>query len=122
MQYANFMPGEWLPEDDHSYLRSVFQRARELHVGVGAPDLLPFKPGQMKHCYPLIRASAGIVPTGIAVQEGNYDHKHPGTGARMSIAELLGFAMEYLKADYIFWCTQEPFYSKEVVPYVRVQR
>jgi hypothetical protein len=89
---------------------------------VGAPDLLPFKPGQMNHCYPLIRDCAGIVPTGIAVQEGNYEHKNPKTGARMSVAELAGFATEYLKVDYIFWCTEEPFYSQEVVPYVRSQR
>jgi hypothetical protein len=40
MQYANFMPDEWLPGKDQSYLRSVYQRARELKVGVGGPDLL----------------------------------------------------------------------------------
>src|SRR5438067_1241927 len=49
MQYANFMPGEWLPGSDKSYLRTVYQQARELHVGVGGPDLLPYKPGQLKH-------------------------------------------------------------------------
>src|SRR6185436_8341331 len=26
MQYANFMPGEWLPVEDKSYLRSVYQQ------------------------------------------------------------------------------------------------
>src|SRR6266404_6907409 len=41
MQYANFMPGEWLPGEDRSFLRSVYQRAKELGVGVGGPDLLP---------------------------------------------------------------------------------
>jgi hypothetical protein len=29
MQYANFMPGEWLPGKDGFYLRSVYQRARQ---------------------------------------------------------------------------------------------
>jgi hypothetical protein len=105
MQYANFMPGEWLPGNDRSYLRSVYQRAKELKVGVGGPDLLPYKPGQMNHCYPLIRECAGKVPTGIAVQEGNYQHKNPKTAQPVTIAELVGFATEHLKVDYIFWET-----------------
>jgi hypothetical protein len=118
MQYANFMPGEWLPEKDKSYLRSVYQRAKELKVGVGGPDLLPYKPGQMNHSYPLIRESAGLIPTGIAVQMGNYQHKNPKTGKQVTISELLEFATTYLKVDYIFWCTQEPFYSQQVIPFL----
>src|SRR6267143_5752274 len=109
MQYANFMPGEWLPGKDRSYLRSVYQRAKELKVGVGGPDLLPYKVGQMNHCYPLIREAAGSVPTGIAVQEGNYAHKNPKTAQPVTISDLVEFATEYLKVDYVFWSTQEPF-------------
>jgi len=119
MQYANFMPGEWLPENDRGYLRSVYERARELGVGVGGPDLLPYRPAQMKHCYPLLRQSAGRVRTGIAVQEGNYRQKDPKTGAQMTIAELVEFAKSELKVDYIFWCTEEPFYSRDLLPYLR---
>jgi hypothetical protein len=122
MQYANFMPGEWLPDKDRSYLRSVYQRARELNVGVGGPDLLPYKPGQMSHCYPLIKACAGKVPTGIAVQHGNYQHKNPKTAQPVTISELVGFAAEHLKVDYIFWCTQEPFYSRKLIPFLQAQR
>ena len=118
MQYANFMPGEWLPGSDKSYLRTVYQQARELHVGVGGPDLLPYKPGQMKHSYPLIRESDGSVPTGIAVQFGNYEHQNPKTGKRVTIPELLEFATEYLKVDYLFWSTQEPFYTEQLIPFL----
>jgi hypothetical protein len=122
MQYANFMPGEWLPGKDRGYLRSVYERARDLKVGVGGPDLLPYKPEQMSHCYPLIRESAGSVPTGIAVQEGNYQHKNPQTARPVSISELVVFAAEHLKVNYIFWCTQEPFYSGKVIPFLQAQR
>ena len=122
MQYANFMPGEWLPDNDRLYLRTVFQQAAELKVGVGGPDLLPYKTGQMNHCYPLIRESAGKVPTGIAVQDGNYQYKNPKSGQPVAIAELAGFATEYLKVDYIFWCTQEPFYSTNLIPFLQTQR
>lgn len=119
MQYANFMPGEWLPLDNKGYLREVYKAAKALKVGVGGPDLLPYRPGQLNHAYPLIRSLAGIVPTGIAVQDGNYDDADPKTGKRATIHELLKFATGYLKVNYIFWGAQEPFYSKEVIPYLK---
>jgi hypothetical protein len=118
MQYANFMPGEWLPEKDKSYLRSVYRAARAEKVAVGGPDLLPYQRGQMNHSYGLIRELDGIVPTGIAVQWGNYERVNPGTGKRTTIPELLDFAIGYLKVDYIFWEYQEPFYSAELMPFL----
>jgi hypothetical protein len=121
MQYANFMPGEWLPVRDRGYLRMVYEQAKVLKVGVGGPDLLPHKPGQMSHCYPLIRQCAGKVPTGIAVQDGNYEHRNPKTAQPVTLPELVEFATEYLKVDYIFWCTEEPFYSQKLMPYLRTQ-
>lgn len=122
LQYANFMPNEWRPSKDKGYLRAVYNAAREAKVGVGGPDLLPYKPGQMGSSYSLIREVAGKVPVGIAVQDGNYAHVNPKTGKRVTIAEQIKFATEYLKADYIFWCTEEPYFSKELVPFVRSLR
>ena len=116
LQYANFMPGEWLPGDDKGYLRSVYQRAGELKVGVGGPDLIPYRPGQMKHSYPLIRAAHGSIPTGVAVQDGDYNTLDLKTGKPTTIADLLDFAQGYLRVDYLFWCTQEPFYSRDLIP------
>jgi hypothetical protein len=119
--YANFMPGEWLPGEDKGHLRAVYQAARELHVGVGGPDLLPYKKGQMNHSYPLIRESAGVVPIGVAVQDGNYEHKNPKTDKRVTLAEIVEFGTEYLRLDYIFWCTEEPYFSKELIPFLKRQ-
>src|SRR5688572_3369446 len=118
VQYANFMPGEWLPGADKGYLRSVYKAAKELGVGVGGPDLLPYKPGQMKHGYPLMRASAGSVPIAVAFQDGNYLHVNPNTGKRVTIAEVIEFAENYLKLDYIFWCTEEPYFSEQLIPFL----
>jgi hypothetical protein len=118
MQYANFMPGEWRPTEDKGYLRAVYRSAKELGVGVGGPDLRPYRPGQLKSSYPLIREAAGIVPIGIAVQDGNYEDVNPQTGKGVTIAELNQFATEYLKVDYIFWCTQEPYYSEYLIPFL----
>jgi hypothetical protein len=119
MQYANFMPGEWRPTEDKGYLRAVYQAAKAMTVGVGGPDLLPYRPGQLGSSYPLIRDAAGIVPTGIAVQEGDYADKDRKTGRRMTIPELVKFATEYLKIDYVFWCEEEPYYSQELLPLLK---
>lgn len=120
MQYANFMLEE--KGDAHrAYLRSIYQRAAELKVGVGGPDLSPYRPGQMENSYPLLREFAGRVPTGIAVQEGNYSSDNPRTGKRVTVPELITFGTEYLKVNYIFWCTEEPFYSRDVIPFLQAQ-
>jgi hypothetical protein len=119
MQYGNFMPGEWRPTNDKGYLVAVYEAAKESQVGMGGPDLLPYRPGQLKSSYPLIREAAGFVRTGIAVQDGNFEDKNPATGRRVEISELVKFATEYLKVDYIFWGTQEPYYSEDVIPFLR---
>jgi hypothetical protein len=112
MIYANFMPG------GRPNLEAVYQAARESKVAVGGPDLMPFRPFQRSNSYPLIRESAGKVPTGLAVQDGNYSDVNKETGKRADIAELLKYGSEELKLDYIFWCTEEPYYSQELIPFM----
>jgi hypothetical protein len=116
MVYANFMPG------GRSYLEAVYRAARESNVAVGGPDLLPFRPFQRANSYPLIRASAGKIPTGLAVQDGNYGDVNQETGKRATIAELVKFGTDELKLDYIFWCMEEPYYSNELIPFMRAPR
>jgi len=116
--YANFMPGEWLPTEDKGYRRAVYDAGRKLNVGVGGPDLLPYKKSQMNNSYPLIRAASNHVRTGLAVQDGDYEHVNPQTGKEVTIEEIIKFGKDYLRTDYIFWCTQEPFYSKRLLPFV----
>lgn len=118
MQYGNFMPGEWLPDDDHGYLTSVYAAASRLGVAMGGPDLLPHQRGHMRHAYPLLHAHARDGLTGIAVQEGNYARIDPCSGRRPSIAELIDFARSTLGVRYMFWSTEEPFYSRDVLPFL----
>ena len=119
LQYGNFMPGEWRPTNDKGYLRAVYEAAKESNVGVGGPDLMPYRPGQLGTSYPLIREAAGIVPIGVAVQDGNLEEVNPTTGKRVEVSELMKFATEYLKVDYVFWGTEEPYYSADVIPFLR---
>ena len=122
MQYANFMPGEWRPTNDKGYLRDVYNAARAAGVGVGGPDLMPYREGQLKSSYPLIHEVANSIPTGIAVQDGNLAEINPKTGKPVSVNELLDFAMNYLRVDYIFWGMEEPYYSRDVLPILRNQK
>lgn len=110
--YANFMPGD-------GNLGAVYDAARKLRVGVGGPDLLPYQQWQMKSSYPLIRASSGRLAVGVAVQEGNYAHVNPQTGKQVTIEEIIKFGKEYLGVDYIFWSTEEPYYSEQLVPFLK---
>ena len=118
IQYANFMPGEWLPWNDQGFLRSVYEHAGKVGVGVGGPDLLPHRKGQQNHPYQFIRARAPGTVAGVAVQWGNLASRNPETGERVTVKELYEFARDELRLDYIFWGTQEPYYSREILPYL----
>ena len=116
MQYANFVPGEWRPTEDKGYLRGVYTAAKEAGVAVGGPDLMPFRPGQVGSSYPLIHEFSNSIPAGIAVQDGNFEEINPNTGKPVTFNDLLDYATRYLRVDYIFWGTEEPYYSRDVIP------
>ena len=116
MQYANFVPGEWRPTEDKGYLRGVYTAAKEAGVAVGGPDLMPFRPGQVGSSYPLIHEFANSIPAGIAVQDGNFAEINPNTNKPVTFDDLLEYATKYLNVDYIFWGTEEPYYSRDLLP------
>jgi len=119
IQYANFMPGEWLPGADRGYLRAIYAHAERIGVGVGGPDLLPYRKGQQDHSYPLLAARTASTPAGVAVQDGNLEEMNPATGKPVTVDELYRFGKDRLRLTYIFWGTQEPFYTRDVLPYLR---
>lgn len=128
MQYANFMPGEWLPWEDKGYLRSIYQYGQEIGVGLGGPDLMVQRIGQLNHTIAMMHEYKYTVPLGIAIQDGNYIGI---TGAdqdyneqidkrlkdRKNIVPLLhAFAKDFLHVNYMFWVYQEPYFSEDVIP------
>jgi hypothetical protein len=125
MQYVNFMPGESLPEIDKGYMQSLFDYGEEIGVAIGAPDLMPKKPYQQAHAYKFMRQkkNAGKLTLGIAVQDGNYFGQtgaaelKPGETWPDIVPELARYAHETLGATYIFWSIQEPYFTKNVIPF-----
>ena len=118
IQYANFMPGEWLPWDDKGYLSTIYAFAAAIGVGAGGPDVIPFRRGQMNHAYHFASLYKGRIPLGFAVQEGNYEQKNDATGKRMTVADIYDFAAKDLGAEFIFWFPQEPWFTRDVVPFL----
>jgi hypothetical protein len=117
--YANFMPGEALPAVDHGYLRAIYALAERIGVGVGGPDLLPYRKGQQANSLPLIAARSAGVVAGMAVQDGNLRDLDPATGRPVTVDALYRYAADRLRLDYIFWGTEEPYYTHDVLPYLR---
>ncbi|WP_026043536.1 hypothetical protein [Treponema primitia] len=116
IQYVNFMPGEWLPWDDKGYLSSLFEYAELLKIGIGGPDLIPYKRNQMNHGYSFAQKYQGRIKLGFAVQEGNYNQKNEQTGWTLTVQEIYDFAKNYLKTNYIFWYPEEPYFTRDVKP------
>ena len=119
IQYANFMPGEWLPWEDKGYLKSLYQYATKNDIGMGGPDIKIYKKAQMDHSYKFLKEFSDDIKTGIAVQWGNYEEINPKTGKQVTIDEIYNFGNYEIGLNYIYWCTQEPYYTDFLIPYLR---
>ena len=119
IQYANFMPGTWPHRADKIYLQSLFEFAGKNNIGMGGPDLKIYQQPFMNHSYKFLREYSNAITSGVAVQEGNYEVINPKTNKRGTTREIYDFANEYLNLDYIFWSTEEPFYTNEVLPFLK---
>jgi hypothetical protein len=123
MIYANFMPGEWLPWNDKGYLRSLYQYGEDIGVGLGGPDLMVTRKGQLNHALALMHEGQYSVAIGIAVQDGNYvgktgdEKEDPKNKIRQNLVPLLhAFAKDFLRVNYMFWVNQEPYFKEDVMP------
>jgi hypothetical protein len=120
--YANFMPGGWPHRADKSYLQSLYEFASKNKIGMGGPDIKIYKQPFMNHNYKFLREYTNLITSGVAVQEGNYEELNPKSGKQVTVTEIYDFANEYLGLDYIFWCTQEPYFTNDLLPFLKTIR
>ncbi|MEO5805750.1 hypothetical protein [Devosia sp.] len=120
MIYANFMPGEWLPFEDEGYLRSIYAFGEKIGVGLGGPDLMFKKKGQLNHALAMMHEGEFTAPLGIAVQDGNYvgeTNSEEVVQDRTNLVPALhAFAEDFLKVNYMFWVDQKPYFQQDVLP------
>ena len=114
LQYVNFIPGEW--NNDHDYMSRLFSYAIDHQIGLGGPDTVPYREAHMNNSYPFFQNSKGKLLTGMAIQEPDYTYKNPDTGNNYNFTDFYYFARDYLGATLLFWNTQEPFFSNQLVP------
>lgn len=120
MLYANFMPGEWRPWEDQGYLSGLYEFGEETGVGLGAPDLIYTRKGQLNHALAMMHERSYSAPLGIAVQDGNYigeTNTLKVLHERKNIVPVLhAFAKDFLKVDYMFWRNQKPYFEEDLLP------
>ena len=108
VQYVNFWPCEW--ENDHNYMGRLFAYAAEHKIGLGGPDIVPYRKGQMKNSYPFFNQYKGKLDfVGMAVQEPTLAYKNEKTGKPFTKDEFLAFADDYLGVDAVFWSLETPW-------------
>jgi len=114
MQYVNFFPGEW--DNNHRYMSRFFSYAMNHHIGLGGPDIVPYREAHMKNSYPFFHKFKGTLSAGIAIQEPDYTYKNPNTGEPYTFYDFYSFTKDYLGTNIIFWNVQEPFFSNQLTP------
>ncbi|KHN99055.1 uncharacterized protein MAM_02753 [Metarhizium album ARSEF 1941] len=108
VQYVNFWPDGW--NDANGYLSRSFEFYARHQVGVGGPDLIPFKAAQVDNSYPFIAEYHDRVPISVvAVQEPDLDEVNPRTGMKFTKQEFVDYADNVLKVRIIFWATASPW-------------
>ncbi|AUH70637.1 hypothetical protein [Legionella sainthelensi] len=118
IQYVNFFPEEW--NDDHLYMSRLFAFAMKHHIGLGGPDVVPYKDSQMNNSYPFFHKYNGKIVTALAVQEPDYTYKNPKTGDFYNFYDFYFFSKEYLGTSILFWNVEEPFLSNQLLPHLNV--
>lgn len=108
VQYVNFWPCEW--DNDHRYMERLFDAAVKYRVGLGGPDIVPYRKAHMHNAYPFFQRyknRLGLIA--MAVQEPTLTYKNPATNKRFTKAEFEDFGRDYLGARIIFWSASSPW-------------
>jgi hypothetical protein len=111
VQYVNFFPCEW--NDDQRYMSRLFEFAASNRIGLGGPDIVPYRKAHMNNTYPFFnRYKPRLEQVAMAVQEPTLTYTNPKTGAPFTREEFVRFAEDYLGVDIIFWSPQTPWLSQ----------
>lgn len=107
-------------------LAGFIDHMRAIGTGLGGPDIFlddpglnfdhPNKPKGVYYYYPHM---SGVIPLTPSVMQANYENtRHDGKGRVPTIAELLSFGRDQLRANYLFW-TRAPGHLQQVLEQMR---
>jgi len=106
---------DYLPRQRRA--KELVEHALAVGVGIGGPVSVSNKwleMGAYRHHAKL----SGKVPLGNYVHWGGYGQKHPD-GRAATMQELLFFAEDRLRLNYLFWQHREPYFTEQVLPMLR---
>ncbi|PXW80421.1 hypothetical protein C8R34_1483 [Nitrosomonas sp. Nm84] len=99
-------------------VKTYIDTFKQTGTALGCPDVflddkgLTFQ-GDNPGVYTYYPKLSGTLPLVVQVEKANYmDTRHDGTGYQPSIAELLNYARDNLKVNYIFWVRSLGYYPK----------
>jgi hypothetical protein len=113
-------------------LKSFISKLKEMGAGLGGPDIFLEDPGlhaerrsakgvSTKGVYHYYSELSGAIPLTPSVMQSNYTITRPDKKSNApTVAELLAFARDKLKANYIFW-TRAPGYFPKVLELLNTQ-
>lgn len=108
VQYVNFWPDGW--NNTNNRFTDSFDYYAKHGVGVGGPDLIPYKPPQMSNSYVYIPRYHDKVPISVvSVQEPDLEEINNKTGKPFTKEEFVDFATNELKVRIIFWAASTPW-------------
>ncbi|WP_245228522.1 hypothetical protein [Pontixanthobacter sp. CEM42] len=108
VQYANFWPCEW--NNSEGYMARIFDYALAAGVGIGGPDIVPFKRAQEKNSYQYLKRLGDQLPiVAMAVQGPTLTYTNPKTGQKFTREEFESYAVSELNVDIIFWSLRVPW-------------
>jgi hypothetical protein len=106
--YANFWPCEW--NNDRKFMSRTFEFALAHGIGLGGPDIVPWRPAQMKNSYTFFNQYKGkLALVAMAVQEPTLTYTNPKTKRKFTREEFVDFAENHLGVNIIFWSASAPW-------------
>jgi hypothetical protein len=113
--YSNFWPCEW--NNDKKYMSRTFEFAQANGIGLGGPDIVPWRKAQMNNSYGFFNQYKGKLRlVAMAVQEPTLTYTNPKTGKKFTRGEFGDFAENHLGVNIIFWSTKAPWLRERSTP------
>lgn len=111
VQYVNFWPCEW--NNDRQYMSRLFELGVAEGIGMGGPDIIPYRRAQEKNSYAFLeRVGKDLPVVAMAVQGPTLTYTNPKTGQKFTREEFQDYAVSRLNVDIIFWSLQTPWLQR----------
>ena len=108
VQYVNFWPCEW--NNDRRFMSRLFELGVAEGIGMGGPDIIPYRRAQEKNAYSYLERVGDDLPVvAMAVQGPTLTYTNPKTGRKFTRKEFEEYAVTRLNVDIIFWSLRTPW-------------